>query len=286
VLIVTSRKADALEVYKLLKTYFPTKVEYFEAQDFEQEKALHPLRGQQHQEIKYLVTYAKSAITRGISLPDVNLVLVECDQFIPQAALGTLKEGMSTNEKKTELAKDILENLTQICGRVFRSNLKREMGQTLKDPRKLVFVLHSLPKETHAFILDKALTFKQREFSQFVRTRKRGEVESIVSAISLCLDGGTPEELSKEKIKREVAEDYKKGALRKLAPKDRKFLSEEERDSIKLLEVIKKNKAKIKELKEKGLNKSSIYKAINFNKILKAHPKSITEIGAFLDECF
>jgi hypothetical protein len=37
----------------------------------------------------------------------------------------------------------------------------------------------------------------------------------------------------------------------KLAPKDRKFLSEEERDSIKLQEVIEKNKAKIRELKAK-----------------------------------
>jgi hypothetical protein len=286
VLVVLSRKSEALEAYKLLKTYFPAKVEYFESQDFEQEKALHPLRAQEPQQIKYLVTYAKSAITRGISLPDVNLVLVECDQFIPQAALATLKEAMSTKEKKAELAKDILENLTQICGRVLRSNLKRELGQTLKDPRKLVFLLYSLPKETQAFTLDNALTFKQREFSTFVRTRKRGEVESIVSAISLCLDGGTPQEFSKEKLKKEVAQDYKKGGNEKLAPRDRKLLSEEERDSIKLLEVIEKNKAKIRELKEKGLNKSSIYKAINFNKILKAHPKSITEIGGFLDECF
>jgi hypothetical protein len=47
VLVVMSRKSEALEAYKLLKTYFPAKVEYFEAQDFEQEKALHPLRGQQ-----------------------------------------------------------------------------------------------------------------------------------------------------------------------------------------------------------------------------------------------
>jgi DNA invertase Pin-like site-specific DNA recombinase len=100
------------------------------------------------------------------------------------------------------------------------------------------------------------------------------------------LDGGTPQEFSKEKLKKEVAQDYKKGGNEKLAPRDRKLLSEEERDSIKLLEVIEKNKAKIRELKEKGLNKSSIYKAINFNKILKAHPKSITEIGGFLDECF
>jgi hypothetical protein len=201
--------------------------------------------GNSPQEIKYLVTYAKSAITRGISLPDVNLVLVECDQFIPQAALATLKEGMSTKEKKAELAKDILENLTQICGRVLRSNLKRKLGETVQDPRKLVFLLHSLPKELQAFTLDSALTFQQREFSDFVRTRKRGEAESIAEAISLSLDGGTPQvRFLKKNSKKKYWKTTKKDGNEKLAPKDRKFLSEEERDSIKLQEVIEKNNLK------------------------------------------
>jgi hypothetical protein len=286
VLVVMSRKSEALEAYKLLKTYFPAKVEYFEAQDFEQEKALHPLRGQQSQEIKYLVTYAKSAITRGISLPDINLVLVECDQFIPQAALATLKEGMSTKEKKAELAKDILENLTQICGRVLRSSLKRKLGETVQDPRKLVFLLYSLPKELQAFILDSALTFQQREFSDFVRTRKRGEAQSIAEAISLSLDGATPQTLSEEKLKKEVAEDYKKGALRKLAPKDRKFLSDGERDSIKLQEVIDKYKSKITLFKSQGKDKRAICQLIHLNRLSRTYPNSIAEIGNFLDECF
>jgi Rad3-related DNA helicase len=285
VLVVLSRKSEALEAYKLLKTYFPTKVEYFESQDFEQEKALHPLRAQEPQQIKYLVTYAKSAITRGISLPDVNLVLVECDQFIPQAALGTLKEEMSTKEKKAELAKDILENLTQICGRVLRSNLKRELGQTLKDPRKLIFLLYSLPKETQAFTLDTALTFKQREFSNFVRTRKRGEVESISEAISLCLDGETPKEFSKEKIKKEVAENYKKGGNEKLAPKDRKFLSYGERDSIKLEEKKKKLIEKIKVFVVQGFDKRTIQDKLNLRRLARTDVKLFLEISNFLDEC-
>jgi hypothetical protein len=286
VLVVLSRKSEALEAYKFLKTYFPTKVEYFEAQDFEQEKALHPLRGQPSQEIKYLVTYAKSAITRGISLPDINLVLVECDQFIPQAALATLKEGMSTKEKKAELAKDILENLTQICGRVLRSNLKRKLSETVQDPRKLVFLLHSLPKELQTFTLDSSLTFKQREFSDFVRTRKRGEAQSIAEAISLSLDGKTPQVLSKGKLKKEVLEDYKKGGNEKLTPKDRKILSKEERDNIKLKEVIEKIKAKIERLQSQGKDKRAICQLIHLNRLSMTHPNSILEIGNFLDECF
>jgi hypothetical protein len=165
---------------------------------------------------------------------------------------------MSTKEKKAELAKDILENLTQICGRVLRSNLKRKLGETVQDPRKLVFLLYSLPKELQAFTLDSALTFQQREFSDFVRTRKRGEAQSIAEAISLSLDGGTPQTLSEEKLKKEVLEDYKKGALRKLAPKDRKFLSDEERDSIKLQEVIEKAKSKITLFKSQGKDKRAI----------------------------
>jgi predicted ATPase len=83
-------------------------------------------------------------------------------------------------------------------------------------------------------------------------------VESVAEALSISLDGGDPEEFSKEKLKEEVAEEYKKGALRKIAPKDRNLLSEEERDSIKREEKKKKLIEKTKAFVEKGLHGTNL----------------------------
>ncbi|MCB1083978.1 MAG: hypothetical protein KDK61_06675, partial [Simkania sp.] len=230
--------------------------------------------------------YPRSAITRGVDLPDVNLVIVDCAHFIPQSAIGTLKEGMSKEEKRLELAKDIPESLTQICGRVLRSNEKREPGRTVRDERKIVILLHNLPNELQGFELNQSLVHNQREFTQFVRTRKRGTVESVASAISVSLDGGDPEQVTQETIKEEIKERYKEGGNENISIKDRGLISEEDRRKIKVAKKVEKLKAKIIDGKEKGFSKREVMNNCNLSRFFKDYKEKIEEVSSFLDEVF
>ena len=140
--IVCARKSESDDLVEELRNFIPEKLCYFYGREFERELQS---TADKKEAPKYWVTYARSAISRDEDFPEVCLVVVDCLQFLPMAALAEIQPFMTPEEKRSALLADIEKNITQIVGRVLRSQLPRVAGKVVDDPRKIVVLMHGLP---------------------------------------------------------------------------------------------------------------------------------------------
>jgi DNA primase len=208
---VNSKKSEALELYRYLKNTIPEQVRLFLRQDFVTQVEVEFTAPNYDGKGKITVTYAWSALTRGMDMPEIRLVVVDCSQFIPQAGLSDINPLMSKEEIYRSLLKEIAQNLTQILGRVMRSIKQRKVGETVIDNRNIVVLLHGLPSELMDFKTDIQFLNSWKEYRNdvakqktFVSMIENRVIDSLVESVLACLDGQEPAnqfEIDKEKLK-------------------------------------------------------------------------------------
>jgi len=178
-----------------------------------------------------LLTYARSAIAKGENMPERTLCIVDCSQFIPQAAIGGILQEPETPIIEHQ-QRIIQENVTQIVGRLFRSELERIPGQTIEDhSKRIVIFLHGIPinRETKTPIpleLDRNLitqeTYREYTGSQFISGTEKSPTNSIIKNIILALNGEeipNQAEVDKQKVKEKSKEN--------ITPRKRKIYAAE-----------------------------------------------------------
>jgi hypothetical protein len=190
------------------------------------------------------VTYGRSAITKGVDMPQVTLCIVDVNQFLPQIAIPNINVSISGEELRRTSIDHIHDNLIQTIGRVLRSLKKRIAKITQIDEKQIVVFAHGLPKELMDFELDPRMLNEYREYREtFVSTIPQYVVESICDAIVTCKAGGAP--VNRREIDKKIVKD---GALERGI----RALSHIERNLLAL-----KDKTEIEEMR-KGKRQSSL----------------------------
>jgi hypothetical protein len=214
-------------------------VEYFYNREYEIEYKNR--RGKEKDAIKVYVTYARSSIARGEDFPEVNLLIVDCQQFLPFSAIAEIKAGMSKDEKLQKLIEDITRTVLQIIGRTLRSELERVPGQTVKDTRKIVVLLHGLPEPLLGFSVPSEVTHNQQEIiGTFISPDPKEMVSSCSEAILDALAGKTPKnyhEIAREKATEHAAKEGQDA----LSKNQRSLLSEDKLEKAREIVNAEKN---------------------------------------------
>jgi hypothetical protein len=260
--IITATKGEAKDCYSKFKGLCPHEVTYFVEDSFEQDMRS-PVREATG---AITLTYSRSAITKAANMPEVCFVLVDCGQFIPQAALGgLLRPGVNVLEKQMKIIQD---NLTQIIGRVFRSTLERKPGMTVQDhSRRIVILAHNIPEGLQVK-LDPALMnpgepLRYNE-AQFVSRVDKSPIDSIVKGAALALDGKDipdQEQADKVKLAERKIEQMSKAQRKRTA-------GERERDKAEAASVkARALEAKVRELAETGRNWKETYDRLHLERI-------------------
>lgn len=234
---VEPTKRTASSTYEQLKREpsITSKLAYFAEQDYT--KAFDKIEGKQTSltsSSEIILTYAKSAICKANDLAFVNLVIVDCSLFLPNAALN-FDNNSDLLDQRRQQSDSINTNLTQIIGRVFRSTMKRIEGQTVIDPRNIVILLHNLPPELQDFHPDYKLLNSYKEFNDtyVAGLRTSQEAISISTSINQALNG---DEVTDKGLEQRilVIEKGKKEGLSKLDRRtEREILTEEDVIKIK-----------------------------------------------------
>ena len=157
--IVTGKQDEFEALRKSLRgSDFEANITYFEDGKYKDEQQPDCQESPENRKITMQITYCKSALCVGSNLPQYQLMILDCRQFIPLSALEGLKTGMSDQQIKMVTANDLKKKITQCCGRILRSLIERtdETQVTIEDTKQLVILLHGLP-EGIEFDLDQSL---------------------------------------------------------------------------------------------------------------------------------
>jgi hypothetical protein len=273
--VVTSRKSESDSLVIDLRAVIPDKVVYFIRRDFETERATKGLKTIIE---KYYVTYSRSAISRGEDFPEVNFLILDCQQFLPFAAIAEIHPLMSDKDKNDALIADIRQNITQVLGRLLRSLLARVPGQTIKDTRKIVVVIHGLPEGLLDFQVNPKLVFATQEVKEtwlYPESQQRQKSDkitnSIIESICLALDGKSPRNFE-EIAKQEAMEKVKSEGIENLSKKQREVTKEEratlkaERTAERTAESERNIEEQAKEMITKGMEKREIVRKLNLHR--------------------
>ena len=159
--LVTGRKSEFDSMKKFFTgSDFEANISFFSEgfyQDDDDDRG-EKLEAPENRNITMQITYCKSALCVGTNLPQYQLVILDCRQFIPLAALESLKMGMSPAQIKFLTGQDIVKKITQGCGRVLRSLIERTENTAgpIQDHKQIVILLHGLPEGIN-FDLDPSL---------------------------------------------------------------------------------------------------------------------------------
>ncbi len=208
IFLVESSHGEAYNMFKTLSNNVNLigKIAFFEQGDYiKAEDTLTKKVKEKNTNTPITLTYIRSAICKGDDMPDINLVIVDGSSFLPNIALN-FEEASSEIEQKALQAEELTKNLTQVIGRVFRSNEKREKF-TVKDPRKIVILIHSLPQIIQNFEPDMSIIHNYQEFLneqiEGVINNKQTRCECIIKTINQALSG--EQIIDKEKEQRDYA---------------------------------------------------------------------------------
>ena len=264
-LIITNRKGECEKLYSAIAQTIPGAVKQFHHRDYANTIKLPVFLSRQNDtEDKHLITYALSGITSSIDMPDRSILIVDCQQFLPQSSLLGLNEYTTEEEKHEILCNAIRENLLQICGRLLRSK-DREPGKTIQDTRRLVILLHGLPEELKDFKLPEELFYKYEEFKNWINPVRTKFVPSVVETILTCLEEEEPEDQQKI-YETEITETYLQGDISKLNINQRKALdinkAKKQKQTLKLLRKVEQGK----ELKKQGFTNRDIYQKLHMTR--------------------
>jgi hypothetical protein len=242
------------------------------------------------------VTYGRSAITKGVDMPQVTLCIIDVNQFLPQIAIPNISISMSGEELRGAGIDHVRDSLIQTIGRVLRSLKKRIAGVTQVDEKQIVLFPHGLPKELMDFKLDPRMLNEYREYREtFVSTIPQYVVESICDAIVTCKAGGAP--ANRREIDRQIAKDkaLEKG-IETLSHAERSLLTEEDKVELKASDKAKRKgghqeirqndlKQRIIEAAQEGVSWRETSKRYNLNRLSKKEQGEFREIfGQFTDK--
>ncbi len=181
-----------------------------------------------------ILTYAKSGICKAVDMPDVNLVIVDCSQFLPAIAL-ELEQTKSILDYRNYQIQKINEQLHQIIGRIFRSNLKYKQNETQIDNRPIVLLLHSLPFELQEFkpfetLLNSYQEFQEEDVLGLVASK---HVECIIQSLQEGLSGQKISQKSKGQRQAAIQKAIKLGLSKLDRRTEREILTDEDIELIK-----------------------------------------------------
>lgn len=255
IFVVGGDKKQADEIYRKARGFSPEHVMYFHENDFLRELP-DVMQAQQNVTADILITYSRSAMTRGENMPDRILAIIDCSQFIPRSALGgILKEGINI---EYEMARIIEDNLKQIMGRLFRSLLEREEGKTVQDHTKRIVILcHGVPGNINIQIETSLLnpgedSLKIYGGKKFISRIERAKTDSIVDNLLLAIEG---KDIDQEAIDKAILAERKTNQKSlKQRQMNRKTPEEKRR-----LKVMKKARG--------GEIWSAIYKSLSLNRV-------------------
>lgn len=242
---VEPTKHTAESTYEQIKSEpeFNGNLSFFKGQDFESAKDIIVSKSTQVKgKDNIRLTYAKSAICKAYDMPEVSFVMVDCSLFLPSIALNFDENLDALQQKKLQMDL-IANNLTQIIGRVFRSNKDRDPDKTVIDHRQIVILLHNLPYELHSFTPDQSILNQFREHSDEHITGlvSQQELNCIINSINEASSG--KDVTDKSRIQRDKIIDKARivglsGLERRT---ERELLTAEDIEKIKEFKKIDKN---------------------------------------------
>lgn len=155
-----------------------------------------------------LITYLRAAILTGLNFPDKNVMLIDCNSFYPQI----ICTERTREARMSEMLEKLETLIIQAMGRILRTNGKElERGQDYDiDKRRLVFVLHGLPKDMR-LKLDDRLFYEQRVVPERFMTVDK-PYKSVIDAIKEARNGENVTDYKSQEIARKKAELEEKKA--------------------------------------------------------------------------
>jgi len=276
IFVVEKNKTQAIETYRQFttgKSGIPDFTSLFFERNYE---AFTWDKSTENTKKDIIVSYVKSGMDYGVNMPDRDLVVIDCNLFIPNSAIGGL---LQQNGQKFYLVGDLQEKqeaiiqqgITQIIGRLFRSNLERIPGKTVPDhTRRIVLLLHNVPEEIKVRLDPKLLNpdkFRVYTNSQFISTLDKNLWKSIAK--------NTVKALKNEEIDQESDDKKKKEELEKQKRSD---INPNVRAKLQKRDYKQEREDKVKAMTEAGDNWTVIYNKLNLSHIdyeEKEHLKNI-----------
>lgn len=287
IFVCTARKSESEPLYGELRLLGDVALYYRKDWNKTEESRFENIETEKKQTqeatIRKIVTYSRSAITRGANFPKVCIAMIDCNQFIPQASLDNIRPGISKEEIASLMTKEIKENLTQIVGRFFRSELQRTK-ETQIDKRQIVIFLHGLPDEVQTFTFDERLLAEYKEYrnESFLSLLPKYETVSVIDAIETARKGLPVPDRKKIDHDNIFKKAMEKG-IDSITQDYRFLLSQDDLAEIKKARQEEKDNAKgiderLRELKIQGKTWTDVYRTLHidrFNKIEQSRLKSL-----------
>lgn len=192
-----------------------------------------------------ILTYAKSSICKGVDMPNVNLVIVDCSQFLPAIALD-IESNKDILDYRSYQIEQINKQIHQIIGRVFRSNIEYNPAITQIDHRKIVIIFHSIPYELIDFKPLASLCYKYQETRDKNVTGliPRQEISMVNDSIAEAFCGKDFTDKSLKQRNLVIEKAVKEGFSKLNRRTEREILTEQDIEQIKLERKNLKNKKK------------------------------------------
>jgi len=273
---VEKNKSQAMETYRQLttgKSGIPDFASLFFERNYE---AFTWDKSTEDTKKDIIVSYVKSGMDYGVNMPDRDLVIIDCNLFIPNSAIGGLLQQSLNNfhlvgdlQEKQEAI--IQQGITQIIGRLFRSKLDRIPGKTVPDhTRRIVLLLHSLPEGIQVRLDQKLINqdeFKVYTNYEFISTLDKTPWGSIAKNTVKALRGEDFDQGEDDKKKR-----------KELETKKRSDINPNLRGDIPQRDYKQEREDKVKAMAEGGENWTAIYKKIRVDRLDYEERERLKEI--------
>lgn len=250
--IVSAYASDAENLYKLADKFVTGKtIKIFKDRGYHQTQASNVDDETSH----FLLSHARSSICTGVDLTDKSIAIVDCGQYVPLAAVGTISKNSTRESIQNEILGEIRLQVTQILGRLLRG-----------DVRQIVAVLHNLPTTLLELDLDKDVANTRHHYN-FVSTLKGRALDSILGNIESAFAGKDVKDYSIEDAKATVGiADKKLSKRQRLNPERKKAIEENSTTGKeKRLEEIRE---KIVGMKNEGKSWTQTSNALNLRRCL------------------
>jgi hypothetical protein len=195
------------------------------------------------------IVYAGAPILTGNDMDDRNIILLDLGIFPPISAVGIIDENDTRETLVTKIHEEINNKVLQICGRLYRGEIRR-----------LLFLFHNCGKIPKIVLDEKITDLTEVTKEEIMSCRQELEIESLVENITRVIEG--------EPIidhKSEIFDENYDSLPRKVA-KATKEVRKEAKEAAK----VEKTEAKVSELAKAGASWRDTVKKLNISRLDEA----------------
>lgn len=238
-LFVTAKKSETIELDSRARSNGVNEKEIYKKGIYEDSPVLRDRYKQESTLTKNTITYLRANLLTGVNRPDKNVMVIDCSGFHPQIVCTQRR----LEDRKREIVKKLQILVTQAIGRLLRTKERRISGETIKDNRPLVFLLHGL---TFELKIERQLFHKLTIVEETFLTSKKPYISCALAIKEALKENFIPnyKELELRDKRKKTTQKAINQGLNKLSPKNRQHVNQYEykkqRQKIKLEKRLEK----------------------------------------------